>query len=110
MGAKNKATPESAKKNDLINELVDELGTIRMASTEIITRFQNNLEAEIVWCIDALLQQEPDNRPKLLENKKELKLLLEQLQTLKIKPQKGRFKDIRKIHELVNIIYAKLID
>jgi hypothetical protein len=110
MGAKEKATANSGKTTEIKNDLVDELNTMRMASTEIISRFQSNLEAEIVWCIDALLQKDPDNRPKILGRKKELKMLLEQLKVLKVKPQKGRLKDIRKIDEIINIIYAKLID
>ena len=110
MDSKKNAESNSTKTTELISDLVDELNTMRMASTEIVARFQSNLEAEIVWCIDALLQKDPDNHPKILGRKKELKTLLDQLKVLKVKPQKGRLKDIRKIDELINIIYAKLID
>ena len=110
MGAIEKAIPETDRKTSLKNELIDELGKMRIASNDMLTKFQSNLEADIVWCIESFSQTDSDNRPKILEQKKELKAILTEIKALKLKPHKGRLKDIRKIDELVNIIYAKLID
>ena len=107
---KSKSLKSSKELKQLTQELIDQVGNLRLMQKDIISRFQSNLEAEIVWCIKNLSLHDSDDRPAILNKKKELEELLDAIQTLKIKPQKGRLKDIRRINDLVNLINTKLID
>lgn len=95
--------------NELRQEVLNEIGNLRVVSRDIISRFQSNLEAKIVWCINSLSNSEED-RPEAARDKEQLTLMLQVLEEIKLKPKKGRMKDIRRITEAVNLLYAKLLD
>jgi len=95
--------------NELRQEILNEIGNLRVVSRDIISRFQSNLEAKMVWCINSLSSSDEDS-PEAVRDREQLALMLQVLQEVKLKPKKGRMKDIRRITEAVNLLYAKLID
>jgi hypothetical protein len=62
----------------------------------------------MVWCINSLSGAEPEELPKAAKDRHELALMLTELHSIKIKPQKGRLKDIRKIDKLITALTEKL--
>lgn len=107
---KKKGNKNNVQKKDTISQIVEELKNIRTAQRSIIEKYQMNLEGDIAWCIETLSSDQKEDQPGILSDEKELESLLAAVQALKLKPHKGRLKDIRKINDLVNEIYAKLID
>ncbi len=95
--------------NELRQEVLNEIGNLRVVSRDIISRFQSNLEAKIVWCINSLSSSDEDS-PVAARDKEQLTLMRQVLKEIKLKPKKGRMKDIRRITEAVNLLYAKLLD
>lgn len=109
--AKNQHSTKNNKDIDnLIHDLVDELGNLRITQKEIMSRFQSNQDAKIVWCLNSLSVKDSDDRPTILEKKKVLQELLKGVQELKLKPNKGRLKDLRRINDLISLLYSKLLD
>ncbi|HPG39694.1 MAG TPA: hypothetical protein PLP19_13095 [bacterium] len=103
--------PESTKENKnkaYRKELLDEIGALRSQFREILNRYQANVEAEMVWCINSLSSTDPEELPKAAKDKHELTQMLNELHSIKIKPQKGRLKDIRKIDKLITALSEKL--
>ena len=94
----------------LRKELCDELERMRSVFQEINDRYKTNLEADIVSCISTLSQEVEDERPRICSNGKELKSLLLDIKALKLKPAKGRLKDINRIDKLLNHVYSRLND
>jgi hypothetical protein len=82
------------------NELLSEISALRVLFQDIISRYQANVESEIVWCINNLSSSE-DETPEIVQNSKALKSLLKSIQDLKLKPKKGRLKDIRGIDKVI---------
>ena len=95
--------------NELRQEILSEIGNLRVVSRDIVSRFQSNLEAKMVWCINSLSSFDEDS-PEAVRDREQLALMLQVLQEVKLKPKKGRMKDIRRITEAVNLLYAKLLD
>ena len=89
-------------------ELLSEIAALRTQFRDIINRYQANLEAEMVWCIKSLSESEIDDLPKVAKDKNHLTSMINKIKKLKLKPQKGRLKDIRKIHEMINNISENL--
>ncbi len=89
-------------------ELLAEIGSLRSQFRDIITRYQTNLEAEMVWCIKSLSESDINDLPKAAKDKNRLTLIINKIKKLKIKPQKGRLKDIRKINDIVKDISENL--
>jgi hypothetical protein len=107
---KGKSKKTNQELDKLRQGLVDEMGNLRIIQNEILSRSQSNQDAKIVWCINSLSIQDADDWPAVLAKKKDLVELLNAVQNLKLKPQKGRLKDLRRINEVVNSIHAKLVD
>ena len=107
-----KTTHKPDKEAELLQKnLLEELTSIRGLFTDIMERLQSNIEAEMVACIHILSTDGyGDEKPKLLEDIKQLKMMLLSIQELKLKPKKGRLKDIRRIQDVINTLYAKLIE
>ncbi|MBN2413358.1 hypothetical protein JXQ31_16885 [candidate division KSB1 bacterium] len=89
-------------------ELLTEIGALRSQFRDIISRYQTNLEAEMVWCIKSLSETEMDELPKAAKDKSNLLSIINTIKKLKIKPQKGRLKDIRKINNIIKEISDNL--
>ena len=94
----------------LQQELLNEIGNLRVTSRDIISRFQTNLEAQMVWCINTLSVSDEEDLPESLLDPGQLKQMIDMLRELKIKPSKGRLKDIRRIRDAVNELYAQLVE
>ncbi|MBN1999634.1 hypothetical protein JW935_18920 [candidate division KSB1 bacterium] len=86
-----------------------ELSSLRTLAKEIIHRYQSNLEAEIIWCINALSNAEEELSAKA-NDQDQLEILLKPLVMLTTKPEKGRLKDIKKIHRIVKYISKTLME
>ena len=98
------------KTKEIRQELLTEIGALRNQLRDIVSRYQANLEAEMVWCINSLSETDINDLPQAAKDKNELKNMLNQIKSLKLKPQKGRLKDIRKINDIVDKISAKLTE
>lgn len=96
--------------NELRQEILNEIGNLRVISRDIISRFQSNLEAKMVWCINSLSATDEDDSSQVVHNEEQLTIMFKVLKEIKLKPKKGRMKDIRRITEAVNLLYAKLLD
>ena len=99
--------PENTNKA-IRKELLSEIAALRSQFRDIISRYQTNLEAEMVWCIKSLSESETDDLPKAAKERYQLTSMINNIKKLKIKPQKGRLKDIRKINEMVKDISENL--
>ncbi len=95
--------------NELRQQVMNEIGNLRIVSRDVVSRFQSNLEAKMVWCINSLSSSDEDS-PEAAHDIEQLALMLKVLKEIKLKPKKGRMKDIRRITEAVNLLYAKLLD
>ena len=96
------------KTKEIRQELLTEIGALRNQLRDIISRYQANLEAEMVWCINSLAETDINDFPKAAKDKNELTNMLNKIKKLKLKPQKGRLKDIRKINDIIDKISANL--
>ena len=94
----------------LRQELLSEIGTLRILFREIIERYQTNVEADLVACINALSDVTDDGNPEVIVDEKNLGLMFQALKKLKLKPRKGRFKDIRRINDMTTLLYAQIIE
>ncbi len=103
------ATTKTDNLTMLQKELLSELGNLRSIFRDIASRYQTNLEAEMVSCINMLSVSEEGEKAPALQDKKQLKAMLESVRQLRLKPQKGRLKDIRKIDDTVSDLYAALV-
>ncbi len=104
MKEKNSENPTKAVRKELLTEI----GALRSQFRDIISRYQTNLEAEMVWCIKSLSESDMDELPKAAKDKSNLISIINAIKKLKIKPQKGRLKDIRKINDIVKEISDNL--
>ncbi len=94
----------------LRKDLLAEIGNLRSVFRDISARYQTNLEAEMVSCINMLAVSEEGEKAPALQDKKQLKSMLESVRQLRLKPEKGRLKDIRKIDDTVSNLYAALLE
>jgi len=100
----------SKEANELRQELLTEIGALRGLFREIVERYQTNVEADLVSCINVLSIMNEQNGDDSELDEQVLKLLLQAIRKLKLKPKKGRFKDIRKIDDVTMLLYAKLVE
>ncbi len=98
------------KKNPekLRQEIIAEVTALRIQFRDIVQRYQANLEAKMVWSINNLTASELQDLPEGAQDRDELAEMLESLKLLKLKPQKGRIKDIKKINDTIEMILIKL--
>jgi hypothetical protein len=89
------------------NELLSEISALRVLFQEIMSRYQANVESEIVWCINNLSSSD-DEAPDIVQNGKALKSLLKAIRDLKLKPKKGRLKDIRRMDKVITDISSSI--
>jgi len=110
MAVKKKSEPAAKQKAtaDPCRQLADELRSLRTQFHDITTRHQANLEAKLVSCINFLTAGSSDGWSQATKGKREIANMMEAIKTIKLKPKKGRLKDIRRIDELVEEISAKL--
>jgi hypothetical protein len=75
-------------------EVINELGALRSLFHDISARHQANVEAIMVACINQL---SGEDLPEAATKKTDLSCMLEKITSLKLKPQKGRLKDLKRV-------------
>jgi hypothetical protein len=85
-----------AKDPALQSNLAVEAHHIRMMLREISQRFVNDLESEVVRIIE-LIGEIPGGARKRAEMQK----IIQNMRNLKVKPNKGRMRDLREIRDLI---------
>jgi hypothetical protein len=110
MATKKAPSPKKKTENPATvrQQLVNELGSLRGQFHDITARYQANVEALLVASINGLSVISTDDLSGCAANKHELQKLVESIKELKLKPQKGRLKDIRRIDKLVAAIAEQL--
>lgn len=107
MMKKKATTKKSAKAPDakqLRAELCSELTVLRTTFQDIVARYQSNLEAQMLACIEMFSGDRSDELPGMAEDEKQLRTALEAVKKLRLKPQKGRLKDLRQIQAAIERI------
>jgi hypothetical protein len=97
---KTAAAPKQAPaKTDHRNELRRELGSLRSSFKQALEQFQLRLSGQFVELASALDAQGKDARPALPSRSS--KQMVGAIRATKLKPGKGRLKDLERIHDLV---------
>ena len=109
MAAKKPRVDSTGKSESLRVELIQEMSDLRTLFRDIVCRYQSILEAEMVWCTETLSNME-EEIPAFVNDPQQLKQAIEKLKNLKfkLKPKKGRLKDIRQIDKAINLLSKKL--
>jgi len=100
---------EKKKVQPLEKELAIELEHLRLLFREVLAAYSNRVEGRIVHVIEAL-QDVPDLKLKPSKSKRptvdpimrDVQAMLHSLHSLKVKPDKGRRKDLRHIEEALS--------
>lgn len=99
-----------ATKNDIIKlrkELSLGIDALRKDFQQIIEKYRINVEAELVNCTDLLSSKDADDLTAALADEKQLEFMVQALHSLKYNNEKGRMKDVRKIHYLVKMLSTR---
>lgn len=95
------------KTAQLQKELHKNINTLRNDFQTIVEKYRINVEAELVNCLDLLDSKDADDVPAAAADAKQLAFMTRAIKTLKYKTEKGRMKDLRKIHYLVKMLSAR---
>jgi hypothetical protein len=88
-------------KPDRVKELVEELRSVRSCFETILEKYSLNMKARFDELVQRLDQEKaPEERLKL-PKKKDIVKMVEMCRKLKLKPEKGRAKDIKKVQTLL---------
>ena len=96
---------ETAELKKTLNQNIDAL---RKDFQDIIEKYRANVEAELVNCMTLLSSLESDDIPAALTDPRQLEFIHQALLSLKYKTDKGRMKDLRKIHYFVKMLAARI--
>lgn len=99
-----KASRSEELQHELVNELVNELKVLRITIREIAEGFILRKEGEIETFLDYLLKMPPDRL------KAFARPWMREARALKLKPAKGRIKDLKKIDNLLNDLLNYVIE
>jgi len=99
-----KADPVAIARRQLVHELTSLRGQLKSISA----RYQSNLEAKMVACNNVLSAGQEDGLPEQAKSRRKLQAMIKAVQGIKLKPQKGRLKDLRRIDTLVAEIAEQL--
>jgi hypothetical protein len=101
----------SQKKLGIVQELNQELSSLRSSFDSIVEKYSLNVKAQLDELLEKLSEKNVENEEQPLPKKKALDKVLAKVQKLKLKPEKGRIKDIMKIQavlkDLVSIFSVK---
>lgn len=92
-----------SSKDDLTSDMKRELKALLSGFDQIVERYTINTKAHIGEVIRAIDGKNTEAR---VPRKKDIQRMVAQLQKLKIKPEKGRFKDLKKIKETMDDIFT----
>ena len=91
----------------LQKELSQNIEAMRKDFQQIVEKYRINVEAELVNCLDLLSSKEEDDFPAAANDPKQLEFMIQAMQSMKYKTEKGRMKDLSKIHYLVKMLVAR---
>ena len=94
---------EKRGKNDGRKDLAQHLRTLRSDFEEIIGKYALNVQAQIEETIRNVEQENADENRKVLKSK-DIEKMVTGIRKMKIKPNKGRLKDIKRIQTLLDDI------
>ena len=92
----------SQKKLDVMQEANQELNSLRSNFESIIEKYSLNVKAQIDELLEKLSEKNVEGEQQSLPKKKNLEKALSKVQNLKLKPEKGRIKDIKKIQAVID--------
>jgi hypothetical protein len=92
----------SEKKLGVVQELKQELHSLRSNFESIVEKYILNAKAQIDEILEKLDEKKLAEENQPLPKKKNLEKVLSMVQKLKLKPEKGRMKDIRKIQAVLD--------
>lgn len=92
---------------ELQDELKREIGLMRRDFQTIIERYKDNAEAEMINAINVLSALDPDEQTERAKDRKQLEFMLQSIHALKYKKEKGRMKDLRRMHYIVKLLAAR---
>jgi len=88
--------------------LAQNIDALRKDFQDIMEKYRVNVEAELVNCINLLSSSEADDVPLALTDPKQIEFINQALTSLNYKTDKGRMKDLRKIHYFVKMLAARI--
>jgi hypothetical protein len=95
-----------AAKKAIASEIVTELNSLRGEAEEVIGRFQLRLASRINDLIRLYEEKEIAGEKRHLPSAKVELQVLKQLRAIRVKPQKGRIKDLVRLHQLFEELTA----
>ena len=101
--------PNAKSKIDLAAELNQELLSLRSNFESIVEKYSLNVKAQLEEITQKLNTKKMDPNEKLpLPKKKNIEKMISKIQKIKIKPEKGRGKDLRRIQLIIDELSAIL--
>jgi hypothetical protein len=95
--------PDAKSKIDLAAELSRELHSLRSNFESIIEKYSLNVKSQIEEMVQKLdMKKQPANEKIPLPKRKNIEKMISKIQKLKIKPEKGRQKDVRRIQGILD--------
>jgi hypothetical protein len=106
--ASKKTASATARRDDLARQLVQELGGLRTTCREIVQAYELRVGAQIAALVDALSNQAAPEEQTRPPDAKRLTAALASVRGLKLKPKKGRAKDLAHLQQLAEKLTAAL--
>ena len=95
--------PDAKSKIDLASELSQELHSLRSNFESIVEKYSLNVKSQIEEMIQKLdIKKQPANEKLPLPKRTTFEKMISKIQKLKIKPEKGRSKDVRRIQGILD--------
>jgi hypothetical protein len=92
---------ESSSRQELRREVAQELLRLRSLLKDLGTNYLDRLDGELAGLALSLAGESIPGDPPVLPNPSVLKAMLADIRALKVKPKKGRAKDVRRIEALL---------
>ena len=95
--------PDKRGKKEAKKELVQHLRTLRSDFQDIIKKYSLAVQAQIEEMVRMVENENTDESQRVLKLK-DIEKIVDAIRKLKIKPQKGRLKDVKRIQALLDDI------
>jgi len=89
------------KKLGVVQELNQEISALRSSFDSIVDKYSLNVKAKLDELLEKLSAKSTENEEQPLPKKRDLDKVLAKVKRLKLKPEKGRMKDIEKIQAVL---------
>ncbi|RPI01003.1 MAG: hypothetical protein EHM72_07635 [Calditrichaeota bacterium] len=93
--------------DQLQQTLVKEIEFLRREFIETVSHYQTTVEAEMVNLITHLTSKSPEEKPAVCSDFAGLRFLIELIRSSRHKKDKGRMKDLRRIHEVIKTLASR---